>query len=131
MERVLQFFKENPVFYLATMDGDQPRVRPFGAIGLFEGKLYFTTGNQKNVYRQMRKNPKIEICGTGKNGDWLRVSATVEFDERREVKQFMLDECPGLKNIYHIDDGIFTVFYLKDATAVFSSFTSEPDTITF
>lgn len=131
MERVLTFFKENPVFFLATAEGDQPRVRPFGAVASFEGKLYICTNNTKPVFKQMQANPRVEICGATADGSWLRVTATAVRDERREAKAQMLAENPSLKNMYNLDDGIFEVLYLGDATAVFSSFSAAPETVTF
>ena len=131
MEEVLKFLKENPTYYLATMDGDQPRGRPFGTISLFEGKLYFQTGHVKQVYEQLTANPKIEICATSHDGCWLRLTATAVRDDRSEARAAVLDDYPSLKKMYAPDDGNCEVFYLKDATAVFSSFTAEPRTVTF
>jgi uncharacterized pyridoxamine 5'-phosphate oxidase family protein len=131
MNEVYQYLKTNPVFYLATMDGDQPRVRPFGAIGIFEDKFYFQTGHVKNVYEQMMTNPKIEISTTGNDGTWIRLAATAVRDDRFEARQALLEENPGLKGIYAADDGNCEVFYLKDATATFYSFTAAPKTVQF
>ena len=125
MEEVLKFLKENPTYYLATMDGDQPRVRPFGTISLFEGKLYFQTGHVKQVYEQLTANPKIEICGF-KDGKWIRIEATAVNDDRIEAKEHMLDAYPNLKDRYKADDDNTQVLYLKDITAIISSFTEEP-----
>lgn len=131
MDEVYQYLKANQTFYLATMDGDQPRVRPFGAVAVYEGKLYLQTGNVKKVYAQMQKNPKVEICTTGKDGTWIRITATIVRDNRIEARQYMLDENPVLKNMYAADDGNCEVLYLKDAVAVIYSFTAEPRTINF
>ncbi|MGD9559336.1 MAG: pyridoxamine 5'-phosphate oxidase family protein [Oscillospiraceae bacterium] len=132
METVLKFFKDNPVFYLATVEGDQPRVRPFGAIAQYDGKLYLCTNSTKDVYKQLKKNPKVELSGTSAEGDsWLRVAAVLQRDTTREAKVAMLEDNPGLKNMYGPDDGIFEVFYLKDAVASFSSFTGQPKTVRF
>ena len=132
MEEVYKFLKENPVFYVATMDGDQPRVRPFGVVALFEGKLYLQTGNVKPVYQQMTANPKIELCTTSKDGaKWLRVAATVVHDGRVEARRHMLDENPELRKLYSEEDGVGEVLYLKDATATFYSFTAAPKTVKF
>lgn len=131
MNEVYQYLKTNPTFYLSTMDGDQPRVRPFGVVALYEGKLYLQTGNVKKVYAQMVKNPKVEICTVGKDGTWIRISATVVPDKRMEARQHMLDENPSLKSMYAADDGNCEVLYLKNATAVIYSFTSEPKTVKF
>ena len=132
MEEVYKFLKENPVLYVATMDGDQPRVRPFGVVALFEGKLYLQTGNVKPVYKQMTANPKIELCTTSKDGaKWLRVAATVVHDGRVEARRHMLDENPELRKLYSEEDGVGEVLYLKDATATFYSFTAAPKTVKF
>lgn len=131
MNEVYQYLKESGTFYLATTEGDQPRVRPFGAIDLFEEKIYFQTGNVKNVFEQIKKNPKIEISAMSTNSTWIRITATAVQDDRIEARQHMLDENPVLKNMYSADDGNCEVLYLKDATAVISSFTEEPKTIKF
>ena len=131
MEEVLKFLRENPIFYIATVEGDQPRVRPFGAVAEFEGKLYICTNNTKNVFKQIEKNSKVEICAMGKNGRWLRIEAKCFADERKEAKEKMLSDNPGLKNMYSVDDGIFEVLYLKDATATFASMKGEPNTVKF
>ncbi len=130
MERVEKFLKDAGTYYLATMDGDQPRVRPFGTIHNYEGRLYIQTGKSKDVSKQIHANPKVEICAcTGP--EWLRVSATLVEDDRREARQSMLDAYPSLQGMYSADDGNTEVFYLKDTTATFSSFTSAPETVKF
>lgn len=131
MKEVLEYLRNCGTFYLATMDGDQPRVRPFGAVTIFEDKLYIITANVKKVFAQMSKNPKIEICGMGKDGSWIRITATVVQDDRLEARQHMIDENPVLKRLYAADDGNCEVLYLKNATAAISSFTSEPKIINF
>lgn len=130
MQRVEKFLKEAETYYLATVDGDQPRVRPFGTANIFEGKLYIQTGKVKDVSKQIHANPKVELCAF-KNGEWLRVAGTLVEDERREAKQAMLDAYPMLQKMYSADDGNTEVFYLKDATATFSSFTSAPEVVKF
>lgn len=130
MQSVLQFLKEAETYYLATVEGDQPRVRPFGTVHEFEGKLYIQTGKSKPVSGQIHANPKVEICAF-KNGEWLRVSATLVEDDRREARVSMLDAYPQLKAMYSPDDGNTEVFYLKDAVATFSSFTAAPKTVQF
>ncbi len=130
MERVATFLKEAGTYYLATTDGDQPRVRPFGTAHIFEGKLYIQTGKVKDVSKQIHANPKVELCAF-KDGDWLRVAGTLVEDDRVEARQSMLDAYPSLQNMYSADDGNTEVFYLKDATATFSSFTKAPETVTF
>lgn len=130
MERVAKFLKEAETYYLATVDGDQPRVRPFGTVNIFEGKLYIQTGKVKDVSKQIHANPKVELCAF-KNGEWLRVAGTLVEDDRREARQAMLDAYPNLRAMYSEDDGNTEVFYLKDATATFSSFTKEPEVVKF
>lgn len=130
MERVCQFLKEAQTYYLATMDGEQPRVRPFGTAHIFEEKLYIQTGKIKEVSKQILSNPKVEICAF-KNGEWLRVAGTLVEDDRLAAKQSMLDAYPSLQNMYSADDGNTQVFYLKNATATFSSFTHEPEVVKF
>ena len=130
MKRVEQFLKEAGTYYLATTDGDQPWVRPFGTIHIFEDKLYLQTGKVKDVSKQIHANPKVEICAF-KDGEWLRVSGELVEDDRREARQSMLDAYPELQQMYSADDGNTEVFYLKNAKAVFSSFTKAPETVTF
>ena len=132
MDEVLKFLKDNPTYFLATVEGDQPRVRPFGTIAKFEGRLYFQTGHVKDVYRQLTANPKVEICTfCAESGTWLRLTGTAVRDDRREARAAVLAEYPSLQDQYAPDDGNCEVFYLKDVTATFSSFTSAPRTVTF
>ena len=130
MERVEKFLKDANVYYLATMESDQPRVRPFGTAHIFEGKLYIQTGKVKEVYKQLKENPKAEICACMKD-QWLRVSGELMEDDRREARQSMLDDYPSLQSMYSADDGNTAVFYFQNATAVFSSFQAEPEVIKF
>lgn len=130
MEQVEKFLKDADVYYLATMEGDQPRVRPFGTAHIFEGKLYIQTGKVKEVYKQLKENPKAEICACMKD-QWLRVSGELIEDDRREARQSMLDDYPSLQSMYSADDGNTAVFYFQNATAVFSSFQAEPEIIKF
>ena len=130
MQRVLNFLKEAGTYYLATIDGDQARVRPFGTINGFEGRLYIQTGKVEDVSKQLHKNPKAEICAF-KDGEWLRVAGTFVEDDRREARVAMLEAYPSLQGMYSADDGNTEVFYIKDATATFSSFTKEPETVKF
>ena len=130
MERVAKFLKDAGTYYLATVYGDQPRVRPFGTAHIFEGKLYIQTGKVKDVSKQLHANPKAEICAF-MNGEWLRVAAELVEDDRLEARQSMLDAYPSLQNMYKADDGNTEVFYLKNATATFSSFTHAPEVETF
>ena len=130
MEKVYEFLKAAQTYYLATVDGDQPRVRPFGTVNIFEGKLYIQTGKSKDVSKQLHANPKAEICAF-KDGVWLRVAGELIEDDRREARASMLDAYPDLRNMYSEDDGNTEVFYFKNATAVFSSFTAAPEVINF
>lgn len=131
MNEVLEFLKACGTFYLATNESDQPHVRPFGAVCEFEGKLYIITNNQKKVYTQMLNNAKVEICGMSK-GAWLRVEGKAIHDGRREARQAMMDaNTAALSSMYTVDDNLMEVLYLKDATATFYSFTSEPKTVKF
>lgn len=122
--------KEADTYYLATIEGDQPRVRPFGTAHLFEGKLYIQTGKVKDVSTQIHANPKVEICAY-KNGEWLRIAGELVEDDRREAKQSMLDAYPSLQKMYSADDGNTEVFYFKNATATFYSFTYEKESVNF
>ena len=126
MERALKFLQEAQTYYLATVEGDQPRVRPFGTAHIFEGKLYIQIGKVKEVSKQLAANPKAEICAF-KNGEWLRLSGTLVEDDRNEARQSMLDAYPSLQNMYSAEDGNTQVLYFKDATATYSSFTHEPE----
>lgn len=130
MKEVYDFLKKCETYYLATMDGGQPRVRPFGTINLFEDKLYIQTGKSKNVSKQMKANPKIEICGMS-DGKWIRIEAVAVEDDSVEARRHMLDAYPALKDRYSADDGNTQVFYLKNVTAVISSFTEDPEVIKF
>ena len=130
MKRVADFLKDAEVYYLATVEGDQPRVRPFGTVNVFEDKLYIQTGKVKDVSKQIHANPKVEICAF-KDGDWLRVAGELAEDERREAKEAMLEAYPNLKAMYSADDGNTEVFYFKNAKATFSSFTKAPETVEF
>ena len=130
MEEVAQFLKECGTYYLATVEGDQPRVRPFGTAHVFEGKLYIQTGKVKPVSHQMLANPKIEICAF-RNGQWLRIQALAVEDDRVEARRSMLDAYPNLRDRYDENDSNTQVFYLQDAVATFSSFTAPSRTLTF
>ncbi len=130
MERIVQFLKKAGVYYLATLDGDQPRVRPFGTALLWEGKLYIQTGKVKAVSRQLHAHPKAEICAFTE-GAWVRISGTLVPDERVEVKKAMLDEYPELRGMYDENDGNTEVFYFQSGEAVFSSFGRPSETVTF
>ena len=130
MEKVLEFLKQAGTYYLATIDGDKPRVRPFGTINEFEGKLYIQTGKVKNVSKQIHANPNFEISAF-LNGDWIRVSGKLVEDPRVEAKASMLDAYPDLKAMYSAEDDNTEVFYMTDVTATFASFTKAPEEVKF
>lgn len=131
MKLVYDFLKEAGTYYLATMDGDQPRVRPFGTVNIFEDKLYIQTGKGKSVANQIAKNPKVEICAM-KGDEWIRVAATLVEDDRVEAQESMLNSYPGLRAMYKTgSDGNTIVYYLKDAVATISSFSHAPIEIKF
>ena len=130
IERVCQFLDEAQTYYLATVDGDQPRVRPFGTVLLYDGKLYIQTGKVKDVSKQLAANPKAEICAF-KNGKWLRVAGELINDDNHDIKVAMLEKMPSLKAMYSADDDNMQMLYFQNATATFSSFTEAPETVTF
>lgn len=130
MEKVYNFLKNASVYYLATVEGDQPRVRPFGTVNIFENKLYIQTGKIKPVSKQLLANPKAEICAF-KDGTWIRVSGELINDERIEAKKSMLDAYPDLRGMYDENDSNTQVLYFKNAKAVISSFTSSSEIIEF
>ena len=130
MERVCQFLKEAVTYYLATVEGDQPRVRPFGTAHIFEGKLYIQTGKVKPTSHQLAANPKAEICAFH-GGRWLRIAGELIEDDRVEAKKSMLDAYPNLRRMYDENDTNTQVLYFRNATATFSSFTAAPETVTF
>lgn len=130
MEKVCQFLKESGTYYLATVEGDQPRVRPFGTAHIFEGKIYIQTGKAKPVSKQLGVNPKAEICAF-KDGVWLRIACELCEDDRFEAKKSMLDAYPHLRGMYNEEDANTQVLYMKNATATFASFAGAPETINF
>ena len=130
MNEIYEFLKKCGTYYLATIDGDQPRVRPFGTIDLFEGRLYIQTGKVKNVAKQLKANPKVEISGMAE-GKWLRLAAEAVLDERIEAQTHMLDAYPSLQGMYKPGDGNTEVYYLKNAKAQICSFTDAPQSFEF
>jgi len=130
MQEVYEFLKKAGTYYLATTEGDQPRVRPFGTAHIFENKLYIQTGKKKPVSQQMKKNPKIEICAM-KEGSWIRIQAVAVQDDRLAAKESMLEAYPNLKNMYSATDNNTNVLYLKNATATIASFSGPPKVIKF
>ena len=130
MKRVLVFLKNAEVYYLATVEGDQPRVRPFGTINEFEGKLYIQTGKVKPTSHQLAANPKAEICAF-KDGEWIRIACELTPDDHFEAKKSMLDAYPNLRHMYDENDGNTQVFYMKNVVATISSFGGAPVVIEF
>ena len=130
IDKVYYLLNDAQTYYLATVDGDKPRVRPFGTILLYEGKLYIQTGKVKDVSKQISENPFVEICAY-MNGSWIRIAAELVEDDNRDVKVAMLEKMPSLKAMYSADDENTQVFWMKDATATICSFTSEPEVISF
>ena len=137
MNEVYEFIKKCGVYYLATVEMNeagecQPRVRPFGTVNIFDGKLYIQTGKSKAVSAQIQKNPKVELsCFDGASGQWLRVAGELVRDDRREAKADMLEHYPELKGMYSADDDNTEVLYFKNATATFASFTATPHIVKF
>ena len=130
IEKVYQFLDEAHTYYLATVEGDQPRCRPFGTALLYDGRLYIQTGKVKDVSKQIAVNPKVEICAFN-GGKWLRVAGELVNDDSRDVKVAMLEKLPALKKMYSADDDNTQALYFKNAVATFSSFTEKPEVITF
>lgn len=130
MKEVYDFLKECNTFYIATIDGDKPRVRPFGALNIFEDKLYIETAKSKKVSKQIQINPNVEICCC-KNNKWLRIEGKAIRDDRIEAKQSMLDANPVLKNLYSAEDDNTEVLYLENAKATFYEFYEEPRVVEF
>ena len=125
MEEIYEFLKACGDYFLATCDDGQPRVRPFGTVNIYNGRLYIQTGKSKSVSRQLHKNPKLEICAM-KDGKWMRVEATAAEDDDREARVSMLEAYPNLKALYSPDDGNTEVWYLRNVTATLYSFTEPP-----
>lgn len=130
IEKVYQFLDACGTYYLATVEGDQPRVRPFGTALLYDGRLYIQTGKVKSVSKQLSINPKAEICAF-QDGKWLRVAGELVNDDSREVKAAMLEKMPSLKAMYSADDDNTQVLYFRNAVATFSSFTEAPQEVRF
>ena len=130
MQQVYDFLKKCGTYYLATVEGEQPRVRPFGTVDLFDGKLYIQTGLSKSVAQQLKADPKVELCAFDVER-WLRVAATAVLDDNIEAQKHMLAAYPSLQAMYQPGDGNTAVYYLADATATFSSFTAAPEVVRF
>ena len=130
MNEVYEFLKNAGTYYLATVEGDQPRVRPFGTVDIFEGKLYIQTGKVKEVSKQIQANPKVEICAFA-GGTWVRVAGTLVRDDRVEAKEHMLASYPNLRAMYSATDDNTEVLYFENAVATFASFGGEPKVVKF
>lgn len=128
MNEVLKYLQDCGTFYLATVEGEQPHVRPFGAVCEFEGKLYIVTNNQKDVYKQMKANKKVEISAMN-NGTWIRLNGVVKEDTRREARVAMMEANESLQSMYSVDDNLMTVFAFEHGVATICSFTEEPKVI--
>ncbi|MGB4658382.1 MAG: pyridoxamine 5'-phosphate oxidase family protein [Mobilitalea sp.] len=131
MNKVGEYLKNVGTFYLATVEGNQPRVRPFGAVAEYNGKTYLCTNNTKNCFKQMQINPKIEISACNTDGSWIRISGEVAVDSSDDAREAMLEANPGLRNLYSIGDGVFEVLYFTKATAAIYSFKAEPEVFSF
>ena len=129
-QRVYDYLKAHGPFFIATVDGDQARVRPFGALHIFEGKMYIITGHSKRGAQQLAKNPKVELCAQS-NNEWIRVTATIVEDERIEAKKAVLDAFPNLRSMYNENDDNIAVYYFTNATATLSSFAGDEKTLNF
>jgi Uncharacterized conserved protein len=127
MNEILKFITDAGIFYIATVEGDKPRVRPFAFAMEYQGKIYFCTSNKKNVYNQLKSNPQFEACTRSKDGQWLRLNGKAVFDSSTDAKAKAFEIMPGLAKIYKTED--FEVFYIEDAAATFYSMTDEPKTI--
>ena len=130
MKRVCEFLKKAEIYYLATVEGNQPRVRPFGTVHIFEDKLYIQTGKAKPTSKQLLENPKAEICAY-RNGAWVRLAGELVEDDRVEAKKSMLDAYPNLRSMYDENDGNTQVFYFVNATATFYAFGKDPEIVNF
>ena len=126
LKKVLEFLDSAQTYYLATVEGDQPRVRPFGTALVYNDKLYIQTGKVKAVSKQLAINPKAEICAF-QDGKWIRITGELVEDDTREVKTLMLEKMPMLRHMYNEDDGNMQMLYFKNAKATFSSFTAPPE----
>lgn len=126
MNKIVEELKATGIFHVATVDGDQPRVRPFSSVCEFEGKAYLCTNNTKKVFKQIMTNPKVEISGMGKNGTWIRVEGELVRDDRDEARAAVLADPTGPSKLYTLGDGIFEVFYIKNAVCTKYSMTEKP-----
>lgn len=128
MSKTVEFLHSVGTFYVATDDGGQPKVRPFGAVMDYEGKVYFCTNNQKAVFKQLLANPKVEICSCAADGKWMRITGEAVVDDSDAARGAMLESMPGLKRMYSVGDGLYEVFYLQNATATIFGMGVTPET---
>jgi len=131
MDEVLKFLTDNKVFYLATVNGDAPALRPFGFVMKYDNKLCFCTSNTKNVYKQLKANPKIQISATSPEGNWLRLNGKVVFNTSKEAQEAALTTMPMLKNMYKVNDPTFEIFYIDEADATFSDMQGNSHSVKF
>lgn len=132
MNEAVQFLKDTGIFYVATQEAGQPRVRPFGGVLEHGGRAYFCTGNFKRFFKQCMADPRVEICACKPNGKWLRIEGSVVFENNAEVKKRFFEEIASLSGLYKgATDPLFEVFCMKDAKATFYSFTEAPKTVAF
>jgi uncharacterized pyridoxamine 5'-phosphate oxidase family protein len=129
MSKIVDLLKAAGVFYIATVEDDQPRVRPFGAVIEFDGKIYFCTNNRKDVFKQLMRNPKTEICGSLPDGRWIRVVGTLVRDDNDAARAAMLEAVSMLKSMYRVGDGLFEVVYLDNAVATLYSMGGAPEVL--
>ena len=129
MKEVLQFLQENAPFYIATVDGDKPKVRPFGFVMEHEGKLWFCTSNQKDVYKQLQTNPCFELTTATPDRTWIRLKGKAVFKTTPAIKAKALELAPALKKTYSVDDTIFELFYVEESEAAFCSMSGESRTV--
>ncbi len=130
MNEIRDFIKESGMFFIATIDNNKPKVRPFGVIEIYEDHLYIQTGKKKDVFKQIMDNNNVELCAFN-NGKWIRVSGKLILDDRVEVKKYMLDQNPELRTMYNENDDNTAVLYFDGGKAVIYSFTEEPKVIDF
>ena len=130
MNEIRDFIKESGMFFIATIDNNKPKVRPFGVIEIYEDHLYIQTGKKKDVFKQIMDNNNVELCAFN-NGKWIRVSGKLILDDRVEVKKYMLDQNPELRTMYNENDDNTAVLYFENGIATIYSFTNEPKVIEF
>jgi len=131
LTKIYDFLHEAKRFFVATVDKDKPRVRPFGSYMIYDGKLYFSTADTKPFWRQIIENPNIEICACDGEGGWLRIEAKANPDRRKVVKEAMLRQNPRLQQIYEAHGKHVALFYITNATAAFENLKGEKEVFKF